>query len=192
MTEEVNAVKLSIKYKDVCHMKELYKLMFFWMQDNEWIDPVYKASKNFETSYIQKDSSSGAQEHLFVWELEKIPNESAYFKFKMKVTTTTIQLKDVEVMYEGKKIKAQKGEILIKINANLVLDYKDEWDKSWFLKNFGNFWRKRLYKNNILQFKQMLKDDAETFGEAIKKYLNLKGFLIDTEQEPFYTSRSYA
>ncbi len=192
MGDEKEVISMSIKYKDVFNLKELYKLIYLWLQDNGWNDPIYGKSENFETSYLQKDSSSGLKEHNISWEVEQIPHESSYFKYKMTIKITTLTIKSVEVMHEGKKLDANTGEVKIEITAKLVLDQDDKWEKHWFLKNFNDLWKKRIYKSTISEQKDTLQKKAEHLQGAIKKYLNLKGFLMEFEQEPFYRSRSYA
>lgn len=191
--EEKEVVKSVIKYKDVFNFEELYKLIFFWLRDNGWIDPEYSDPDNlvFEKSYLQKDSSSGVKEHLIKWAAEKVPHESPYFKFKIEIEFLTIQLKSVEVMHEGKKLSANSGEVDITVKSIIVMDYKGEWDKNSLLKSFHNLWKKRIYKSMISEHKESLQSETESLLGAIKKYLNLKGFLMEFEQEPFYTSGAY-
>ncbi len=191
-SEEVKIVKLSLKYKDVFVLDELYKLVFYWLRDNDWIDPVYKTSENYETSYLQKDSSSGTKDHIIIWDVEKVPLESAYFKYKLNIKFATLVIKSVEVMHQGKKIKANDGEIKMEIQSILELDYKGEWENHWFLKHFNRLWKKRIYKAEIDNHDDQLREDTYELYNAIKKYLNLKGFLMVSDQEPFSRSMSYA
>jgi len=191
--EEKEVIKSSIKYKDVFNFDELYKLIYYWLRDHSWVDPLYKDHDDlvFEYYYSQKDAASGTKEHIIKWQAEKVPNESSYFKFKLNINFMTIALKELEVMHEGKKLEGHKGEIVVEITATIILDYKSEWDKSAVLKNFHNLWKKRIYKSTISMQKDVLQKEAEDLHGAIKKYLNLKGFLMEFQQEPFYISKSY-
>lgn len=191
--EEIEIEKLSIKYKDIFNLEELYKLIYFWLRDHDWIDPIYKEPDSlvFETSYLQKDSASGVKEHTIIWDAEKIPHESAYFKFKLNIKFATLQIKELEVMHEGRKLKAHSGEITLEIKAIIILDYKGQWEENAFLKHFHKLWKKRVYKSTISEHKDMLKAQAEDLHGAVKRYLNLKGFLMEYEQVPFYPSRAY-
>lgn len=197
MAEDVDVVKLAIKYKDVFNFDELYKLMHLWLKENSWVDPVFtfpefKEGEGHEISYLEKDTASGAKDQIIVWELEKIPHNSPYFKYKLKIEFKTIQLKPVEIVHEDQKVKAHLGELGLEMKGVLVLDYQDKWDENGFLKSFHPLWKKRIYKKQIGDHKDELQKDVENLHGAIKRYLNLKGFLMEFEHQPFTPSLSYA
>ncbi len=191
--EEIPVLKSSIKYKDVHDLKEFYKLVYFWLRDNDWIDPDYDdiETLTFERSYLQKEFASGAKDHIIKWEAQKDPHESKYFLFKLSIKFSTLQIKDVEVMHENRKLKANIGELKFDVSAKLVVDPKGEWNKNAFVKHFQELWKKRIYKDKISKHKEELREEAEALLDAAKKYLDLKGFLLEQEQEPFYESKSY-
>ena len=109
----------------------------------------------------------------------------------LKKAVSEQEIKDVEVMHENRKLKANIGELKFDVSAKLVVDPKGEWNKNAFVKHFQELWKKRIYKDKISKHKEELREEAEALLDAAKKYLDLKGFLLEQEQEPFYESKSY-
>jgi len=176
----------SIKYEDVFNMKELYKAIRDWLITNSYV--TSKSSENMEKYYLEKYNPAGAREIWVWWRTNRSPHESKYFKFHMNVDYHVLNMKDVEIMHQGQKLKANKGEVEVMINCWLETEAEVSVEKSFLgLLWLTNWFRKRAYKKQIEAHKDDLKDDFERLQAFIKQFLELKSFLPKTEM--FYPSR---
>lgn len=180
---------LSIKYEDVFNMKELYKAVRDWLISNDYV--TAKSSENMEKFYLEKLAPSGTKEIWVWWRTSKSPHDSKYFRYNINIDIHVLGMKDVEIMHQGQKLKANKGEVEIMINCFLELEAEFEFSKS-FLGLLGGKWltnvfRKRVYKKQVDAHKGDLKDDLVKLQAFIKEFLELKSFLPKSEQ--FYPAR---
>ena len=180
---------LSIKYEDVFSLKELYKAVRDWLISHDYV--TASSSENMEKFYLEKISPSGAKEIWVWWRTSRAPHDSKYFKFHMNVDFHVLGMKDVEIMHQGQKVKANKGEVEVMINAYLETEAEFDFSKS-FLGRIGGPWlanlfRKKVYRKDVNAHKSELKQDLISLQAFIKDFLELKSFLPKSEQ--FYPSK---
>jgi hypothetical protein len=104
------------------------------------------------------------------------PKDSTYYRYFLKIDFLTINMKSIEVMHQGYKMKTDRGDITIWIESWLQLDYKDEWKDATFLKSkfIQNLFRNRIYKEQIESHKVDLYKITYRLQNTIKQYLKLK------------------
>jgi len=169
---------LSIKYEDVFSFKELYKAIRDWLIVNEYASD--KRDEEMEKLYLEKQSGAGVKELWIWWRNSKAPHGSKYFKYVINVDYHVLNMKDVEIMHKGSKIKANKGEVEILINCYLQTEAEFEIEKSMF-RFIANLFRKRIYRQEVEQHKKELQEDMFSLQHEIKQFLELKGFLPKSE-----------
>ena len=174
----------SVKYEDVFNMKELYKATRDWLIANEYT--TAKGSEKMEKFYLEKHTPNGARELWIWWRNARSPHESKYFKYHMNVDYHVLNMKDVEIMHQGQKLKANKGEVEVIINCWLETEAEFEVKKSIFAFIAERF-NKRIYKKQIEEHKRDIKEDLDKLQNFIKQFLELKSFLQKTEI--FYPAR---
>ncbi len=175
---------LGIKYEDVFDLKELYKAIRDWLISNEY--ETVKSSENMEKFYLEKLNPNGAKEMWVWWRSSRKPHNSKFFKYHMNVDFHVLGLKDVEIMHQGQKIKANKGEVEVIINCVLETEAEFEIKKTIFAP-IANLFKKRIYKKEIDAHKVDLKGDLVKLQGFVKEFLELKSFLPKSEM--FYPSR---
>ncbi|HYD02825.1 MAG TPA: hypothetical protein VEC16_00850 [Alphaproteobacteria bacterium] len=176
--KDILVSKLVIENEDTFHLKNLYKLIKEWVEEEGFVD-IYGergGGGNPETFYLERISASGSKEHRIRWRLLKTPNGSNYYRFFLKLDFITINMKSIEVMHQGYKMKTDRGDVIINIEAWLQLDYKDEWKDAPILKNefFQKLFRNRIYKEQIESHKIDLYKASYRLQNTIKQYLKLK------------------
>ena len=169
---------LSIKYEDVFNFKELYKMIRDWLIAYEYADG--KRDEKMEKFYLEKINAAGGKEIWVWWRTSKVPHGSKYFKYVINVDFHVLNMKDVEIMHKGNKIKANKGEVEVMINCFLETEAEFEIQKSMF-RMISNLFRKRIYKKEIEQHKKDLLSDLNLLQHEIKQFLELKSFLPKSE-----------
>ena len=187
------AAKFRIKYRDVFHLKQLYKTLYEWLRDKEWKDLNEEISNHFETLYLERTDIYNNREYWIWWRLYNFPEESSnsFFRYRMDVDFHCVYIQDIEILHEGKKIQCQKGEVEIKILAFLEYDYAQKWSKHPILTRMKELMIERVMHHDIDNHKKRLYRDAYFFQGAIKKYLLLKGFLPELELESFHPPKTF-
>ena len=168
---------LSIKYEDVFNLQNLYRMIREWLIANEYASD--KQDEKMEKFYLEKHSG-GVKEMWIWWRTSKVPHGSKYFKYVINIDYHVLNMKDVEIMHKGTKIKANKGEAEVLINCYLDTEAEFEIEKSLF-RMIANLFRKRIYRQQVEQHKKDLQSDMLSLQHDIKQFLELKGFLPKSE-----------
>ncbi len=176
------AASFRVKYRDIFSMKNLYKFIHEWILDKDWKDP-----KQHETFYGQK-TEKGASEYWIWWDVSK--DSSKYIKYKLRIKFHIIGMASTEIMHEGKKFKAEKGEVEMTFLSWVELS-EGEWKKHWLLKHFPDMYKNRIFHTNLEDHKRLLYREIYQLQGLVKKYLNMKGFLPELKLEPFHPSYSW-
>lgn len=154
-----------LKYEGIFDMNGLYKrcVQFFLEQDWEFHETAYKGKKD---------------ELEIGWEPEKKVTE--YVKYIMKVKIHVMDMKEIDVVKEGKKVKLTQGRVRIELNMNIKTDYssrfkghpwmgklKHFYDKFIFKKEMDTIWEDQLYYT-LLKVQTIIKEymDMETKTNA--------------------------
>lgn len=179
---EVALPELEVIYRETFVMKYLYVMMHEWLMEYGYIDksgdPVHRY---MEELYLERRlplKGGGVEKELRVWwRTVKNPAESSYYRWRINVYMNVIYLKDVEVIHKGEKIRAQWGEISVKIDSAVELDWQKKWDKHPILKHFHKFFRDNIFKQELEGNKKALYRDVYRFHGMIKNFLEQKYFV---------------
>lgn len=184
--------KFKVTYAGEHDTKELYKLIHEWLKDNHWQDVQTGALGDMhEIMYHDRTGPSGRNDVWIWWRLEK-PSKNSYYKFEMNVDFLLIGMAKTQIVYEGRKIKCDEGELNIEVTAKIVIDPGKKWENHPILKGLNWWFARRLLKNDFDNKETELWRQAYDLQGAIKKYLHLRGFLAQMKVEPFFPSREYA
>ena len=183
-----------IKFRDVFQLKYFYMLLHEWMVENE-----YASRKDYifpETFMMHRETQQMGREYWVHWRCEKSPiiatgnpKSKMLWKFNLDVIMHMLHIKDTEIMHQGKKYKANTGEIEIKVRANLVYDFKKQWGKSVVMRHFSKILLKRVMKNTFERQRRQFYSDAYRLQEAMKTYLKLRTYLPEPEHANFWKTR---
>jgi hypothetical protein len=146
-------------------------MIYNWMPTEGFVSAIGKYPEIF---YWERRYATGAAEHQIWWRFIKIPDKNTYYRYYIKVDFQSLNLQNAETTYEGKKVKTNKGEIILRVQAWLQLDVNNQWEKAPFLKYVDNFFRKRIHLQQIEQYKRTLEEIAERLRNNIKQYLELQ------------------
>lgn len=177
--QDVLVAKLMIENEDTFHMKNLYKLIKEWLEEEGFADiyGVYGLDSVPEIFYLERLSPTGSKEHRIRWRCLKYPGGTdTYYRYFMKIDFLTLNMKSIEVMHQGYKMKTDRGDVLLNIESWLQLDYREEWGKDAFLKSpfVRRMFRNRVYKDKVEAHKVELYKITYRLQNIIKQYLKLK------------------
>jgi len=145
---------LKIKYKDVFDLKEFYKALREWCLEYEWGSQnegsdqwgeSKEGGDKWESYYGERVSSGGAKEIFIWWRLFKPAKDARYVNYFLDMDFHIIGLMPTEVVKDGMKIKANKGEIELKIRGNVQLEYTAKFEEHAVLKHVEKLFTKRIY-----------------------------------------------
>jgi len=156
-----------IKHRGFFNYSELLQAIRNWFVENDHDIlnmPMYK----------QKFPTTTGVEHEFKIEGEK--NVTEYVKFKTKIFIRIYNMRDIELVHEGKKVKLQDGQVQIEIRPYLVLDWQKRFagPPPWksFLKALDEFYRNYIIRYKISDYwEDMILLKTNQLGKIIKETL---------------------
>ena len=104
--------------------------------------------------YKQKFPTTTGVEHEFKIHGEK--NVTEYVRFHMDIFMRVYNMRDIEIIHEGKKMKLQDGQVQIEVIPKLELDWQKRfsgpppWKK--FLAALDEFYRNYIIKYKIADY----------------------------------------
>lgn len=181
--------QMEIENEDTFHMKNLYKMIHDWLLEEGFVDQ-FDDTENPEIFYLERILGTGLKEHRIWWRVLRYPGgkaSSGYYRYFLKIDFLTLNMKSIEVMHQGHKMKTDRGDCIIKIWAWLQLDYDKKWRNSDFLMRFDKLFRNRIYKAQIEAYKVDLYKTTYRLQNVIKQYLKLK--TIYEMPKPFHPAK---
>lgn len=161
-----------------------------WMLEHDWV--AQDGTKDhYEDLYFEKIDEAGAKELHIWWRPIKDFSKTDLYKWRLKVDFKCLYLKPTEIMWQGKKLKVDKGEVEMKIRSYIDLTGYKVWKKHWFLKHFWNMYIKRIKWQELLKIKLALYRETYELQDAMKRYFQLKRFLPTFEGEKYHSTEAY-
>lgn len=169
----LEVASFEVEYEDVFHLQNLYEVAHQWFVENGFTS-VEDGDGEFETLYHHKINSGGGVEHRIWWRANKVPRSSDYFKYFLKLDFRTINMSEVTMQRDGEQVKANKGDVIIRVSSHLIMDYKGKWKNSTFGSLFHDYFQKRLYRDRINSEQQQLWQETKDLQATLKDFLDLK------------------
>ncbi len=171
--------ELNITYKDVFSFERLLSMIVDWLTANSYIgNDCIKDDKYMETYFLEK-RTIGGKDIVFWWDTQR-KGTNVYFRRKLLLDFKTLGLNKVELIKEGQKIKAEKGELSIKLKGVLLwgedIPEFQTAPKS-LLKEFQKIFEAKIYDKEIKKEFKAFESNVEELRLAIKQYLDTKGFV---------------
>ena len=181
--------KFEIEIEYVHNLKELYKRLQFYLEDEGWYD--LWGAENYEIRYWQKNLLGDREEHQIWWRAWKNASspgaKNEFFKYFFTIDYQTINSQKKEIMHQGKKWKLWNTNTILRVSGYIIFDYtgsfgdKKAWDDNWFLKAMKGRWQEWLYKD------EMQRQIGEMEGKTVELQNVIKDFLAlrkDTNLPP--------
>ena len=151
---------IKIKWGGPSDLKELYRQMKIWLEDNG-----FASEKNLEKKYVEMIKPNG-KDIFVLWEAGK--DVSDYFSYKINVEFIWIATTDVEVQERGIKRKLTKGTLEVRIIA--YIDYGKKWETMGVL---NKFYYKNISKSRLEDYRRELYNKIYKFQKMIKDFVGL-------------------
>ena len=187
----ISIPEFKVKYSDVFSLRNLYIMLHETLLEEGWVGKDWsKEHEDIETLYsenvYQRGIHRGGKELWFWWRAMKFPEGkySGYLINKLNIDAHVVYLQNVEIVHQGKKMTAQKGEIEMFFRAKIELDYKHEWEHHWFLKHMKPIYEKRIIHTELAKREKELWRDVYRIQAKIKQFLQLRNWM--NVPEPFF------
>jgi len=180
---------LLIVSREVFNLPYMYFLMHEWLIEHEYCP---RTDWDFgEKYFMERDLGGTAGKEIRVrWRCEK-QSRDKLFTFKLDINWWVLGLKETEVVVKGKKIKANTGEVEIKIWPRMIISPAFFQGRGELFKGFvKNVLIKRLIRKKVLSIRKDLYEEAYQLQEALKTYLKIETYLEDPQLKKFYKLRT--
>jgi len=165
MAEKDKIFSSKVKYDGLLDFKDFYKFCYQWLSEEAGLSVV-------EEKYAEKISGD-AKNIKVKWAGSRKVTD--YFKFEVGVDFEVLNLTNVEITKDGKKIKMNKGSIEIGIKGNLVRDYEGKFEKTSTQKFMRGIYEKWVIYSRIKEYEEKLIGDCNEFLSQAKAFLDLEG-----------------
>ncbi len=181
---------LRVKYKDVFDLKAFYESVHEWLGQNGWGTIEEGEVDHFETFYGERIGREGMKEIWIQWRTKK-EAEGAPFTYYLNFDYHVLGMTSIEVVKEGMKMKVNKGELDLNINAFIEEKYTQKLSDNIFLKYFFTLFRQRVYRKELEQRKKELYQEVYILQNFIKQWFKLKRYLPYEESKSFFPSSAW-
>jgi hypothetical protein len=164
MSDKSEVLSQTLKEKGFFNFSELYNFCFNWLEDEG-----YNVK---EKEYTEKVGGAG-KEIIIKWEAKK--GVTDYFENMFELDWQILGLKDAEIERDGKKETTNKGEVKIKIKANLVKDKESKWEEKPLWKFLRGTYEKYIIRTTVNKYEEKLEDKAKSFIGEVKAFLQIEG-----------------
>ena len=164
MVEKDVVYKGKVKHKGLFDFPEIYRFCYEWMIERDYLVT--------EKTYSEK-ITPGGKELEIIWEARR--KISDYFRFVMKVKWRVFGMTTVEIEENGKKLKMDKGQVELKIEATLEKDYEHRWENNAFTKFLRGVYDRYIIRGRIDQYEGKIFVEADEFIAQIKSFLAISG-----------------
>lgn len=170
-----------IDYKEIWDMQYVYYVAREWFIENLYTSRIDNEFP--EKNMIVRVSPEIGTEMWISWRFEKKmePVKSSLWRFDFDVDFHTIGMKDTEIVVNGKKVKAQKGQLEVYARAGVVFDYGQKMGNTSILGKQKTFLMKKWWQKQYKKYTGLLLEDGTKFQDAMKEYLKLPKYLTEEE-----------
>ncbi len=187
---DIEAAAIKLKYKDVLDFGEFYTAIYYWMMQHGWRDED-TGDEFWEPYYGEKVSQSGSKEIWSRWRVFRNADDGQFFKFYLDMDIHCIGLSPIEIVKDGRKIKAMKGEVEISIRGYVHQKFVGEFAKNDILKHFSSLFTKKIYKATIDARTKQMYHEVYEFQHFLKQWLKLKRSSPYGETRQFHPTYAY-
>ena len=142
----------TLKKKGFWNYVEFYNFCYEWFGKEGYI--------LIEDQYTEKNTDIG-KEIILKWIAYRKVTD--YFKFVIKADWHILGMNPAEVERDGKKEKINKGEVKIKVVAELVKDYEDRWEGKPLWKFLRGIYEKYIIRTTVDEYEDRLIEKANKF-----------------------------
>jgi len=128
-----------IRYKGIFDINELYRIIHDWL--------ISKGYQVHESKYKSIALQTGGKERTFDWNAHRKMTEFITIWIRLHFQFQDIM--EVEVVKDGKKVKLQKGLVMVRIEHHLEFDFSERMGRTAVGVAIVAFMQKVMWKKKI-------------------------------------------
>ena len=175
MSQKIKLPTLTFIYKDPFQLETLYSFLDEWVMENNYRDKD-NGDKLIEVNY-EEQRQENVNHYRIWWRTFKIPNGSKFIRYHLNIDFLGLAFKKVEIIHEGKKIKADHGELTLWVDFFVNVDWNDFFSQHPLLKHFESWYKTRWMKKELEGHKAEIKRDQIKLQGSIKQYFEMWHYL---------------
>lgn len=160
---KISTPSINIKHKGIFDLSDVLQGIKKWFEGDEF--------KVHYPKHKLKQPVGGWEHEMEIYGERKM-NE--YVKFKITLFIRLYDIKDIEVIKDGKKVQTNSGRITVDISGEIELDYENRFGGSKFLQALQDFYHKYIIKQDIGDYWE---------DEIMLRIVNLGKFIRETCQQ---------
>ena len=154
--------QLKLTYEGLFDLNGLYRVIDSWFYE--------KGYDKFETKNYEMVLPTGKDIEIELNPWKKI---TEYFKVTMRLRLRFMNVKNVEIEKDGKKVKINQGKIWLIIDGYLESDYENKWEKNPLLYFLRTLYDKYIFKGYFAKAEKWCVNDVYQLHGIVQRYLNL-------------------
>ncbi len=127
-----------VKHRGLFSYAELINIIRNWFRDYDY--------KFHEPKHQWKVPPEGVEIEI---KIKGDRNVNEYVKYHIEIFLRVYDMKDVEVVKEGQKVKMQDGKVTVEITGKLELDWQNRFGGNKFLQGLQDFLHQFIIKQDI-------------------------------------------
>jgi hypothetical protein len=178
--------KAEVKSTDVFQHKWLYVELHDWLIEFNYAQPSDPAFP--EKFFWETRQQDGTKEFWIWWRPVKVIEGNQFWRRVINIDFHGVRMRQVDIMYKGKKIKADKGKFELLLQAKLEIDVGGVWASSILRPIWELFW-KRIFRKEIDQYRKEVMADMKTIQDIGRRFYHLGA--LAAEKVPFVPAKGY-
>jgi len=179
--------KTEIKSTNVFLAKQMYIELHHWCHENNYTQPP---DVDFnEDLYWDARQQDGSREWWIWWRPIKVIEGSQYWYRAINIDMHGVAMKQVEILHEGKKLKADKGKFELLIHARLVFDKDKLLENHPVIGPFFEIFWKRWYRREIEMWRKEVLVDMKGVQDTGRRFFELSS--LGVPRKPFIPPRGF-
>lgn len=181
----IHVTNMEMKITETFVLSEFYKALHDFLLEDGY---AKGDDKDFPEYYYYESRTQAAGKELWIWWRCSKGTDTPFADKHIHIDLHGVGIKDVEIMYQGKKIKANKGKIEVILRGSLEVDKGDEWKKSklGFLRDAFLY---RWWHHELEKHKEDCVKDIKKVRAYVADYMNKPVAQVTTDS--FYPRRGY-
>lgn len=174
MSEEIPIIRRrEFRYEGIFQIKDIFDIIHTFHLERNY--------DMYDKKHMVIDSKKG---RIIDWETQLDKQYSDEEIFRMRFYMTFTEVKDVEIVHNGKKITVNKGKVHIRFKGHLVVDETNAWKAGGnspnadgfrlLVRYIGTFF---VFRHHLDTFKKDAKKDSEQLYQLILDYFNARKYL---------------
>lgn len=185
LTDPIDPKSFTVIYKGAFHFKNFYQFLHDWIAEEGYVDTCGAGKDLWEAFYWERRTAAGFTDYNIWWRMKKEINP--WFRYILNIDFIGLAVAKTDVMHNGKKISAWKGEIDVIVKRHIEFNYNGTWTEDNKFAKFSKEFKKRIYVKEIKYHKLQFQDLSDRLQEAIKEFFGLTTFT--KKGEPFHPKK---